>query len=85
MIKKILLVLGIGFLLFVLWAAYGIFIADPVSPTATATYNEEGLEITIDYSQPLLNRSRKYGTKCPSQASVLCTVCNRYRWRKPIP
>lgn len=62
MIKKILLVLGIGFLLFVLWAAYGIFIADPVSPTATATYNEEGLEITIDYSQPSKKGRLIFGT-----------------------
>ncbi len=50
--KKILMGLGIAFLLFVLWVVYGLFIATPVSPPATASYNEGGLEISIDYSQP---------------------------------
>ncbi|HNP17224.1 MAG TPA: DUF2911 domain-containing protein [Fulvivirga sp.] len=50
--KKILMGLGIVFLLFVLWVVYGLFIATPVSPPATATYNEGGLEISVDYSQP---------------------------------
>ncbi|MFT4739112.1 MAG: hypothetical protein ACI8QD_002304 [Cyclobacteriaceae bacterium] len=52
MIKKILIGVGIAFLLFVCWAIYGLFIAAPVSPTTTTTYNEGGLEMSITYSQP---------------------------------
>lgn len=50
--KKIFIGIGVAFLLFVLWALYGLFIAPPVSPPTTASYNEGGLEITINYSQP---------------------------------
>lgn len=50
--KKILLGIGVVFLLFVLWIVYGLLIATPVSPPTTATYNEGGLEISVDYSQP---------------------------------
>ena len=50
--KKILIGVGVVFLLFVIWVVYGLFIAAPVSPLATASYNEGGLEITVDYSQP---------------------------------
>ena len=50
--KKILIGLGVAFLLFVLWVVYGLFIAAPVSPPTTASYNEGGLEITVAYSQP---------------------------------
>jgi len=50
--NKIFIGLGVAVLLFVLWSVYGLFIATPVSPPTTATYNENGLEITIDYSQP---------------------------------
>ena len=50
--KKILMGIGIIFLIFVLWAIYGLFIATPVSPPTTASYSEAGLEITINYSQP---------------------------------
>jgi len=50
--KKILIGLGVVFLLFVLWVVYGLFIATPVSPPTTASYNEGGLEITVAYSQP---------------------------------
>ncbi|WKV11435.1 DUF2911 domain-containing protein [Marivirga harenae] len=50
--KKILIGVGIVILLFILWVVYGLFIAEPVSPTATVSYNEAGLEMTIDYSQP---------------------------------
>lgn len=50
--KKILIGIGVAFLLFVIWVVYGLFIAAPVSPPATASYNEGGLEITVAYSQP---------------------------------
>ncbi len=50
--KKIFIGIGVAFLLFVLWVVYGLFIAPPVSPLTTASYNEGGLEITINYSQP---------------------------------
>jgi hypothetical protein len=39
-------------LIFIIWVVYGLFIATPASPPATASYNEGGLEITVDYSQP---------------------------------
>jgi hypothetical protein len=50
--KKILIGIGVVFLLFVIWAVYGLFIAAPVSPPTTASYNEGGLEIAVAYSQP---------------------------------
>ncbi len=50
--KKILIGIGAVVLLFILWVVYGLFIAAPVSPPATASYNQGGLEITIAYSQP---------------------------------
>jgi hypothetical protein len=50
--KKILIGIGVAILLFVLWAVYGLFIATPVSPPTTTSYNEGGLEISVDYSQP---------------------------------
>lgn len=50
--KKILIGLGALLLLFIIWVVYGLFFATPVSPPAKATFNEGGLEITIDYSQP---------------------------------
>ena len=50
--KKIFIGIGAAFLLFVIWSVYGLFFATPVSPPATAAYNEGGLEITVTYSQP---------------------------------
>jgi hypothetical protein len=50
--KKILITIGVVFLLYVIYAVYGFLTAVPVSPTATAAYNEGGLEITVAYSQP---------------------------------
>jgi len=50
--KKILIGIAAAFLLFVLWVVYGLFIATPASPPASASYNEGGLEITVTYSQP---------------------------------
>jgi hypothetical protein len=50
--KKILIGIGVAFLLFVIWVVYGLFIATPVSPPTTASYNEGGLEIAVAYSQP---------------------------------
>ncbi len=52
MVKKILIGIGVVFVLFVLWVIYGLFIATPVSPPTTASYNEGGLEIAVAYSQP---------------------------------
>ena len=50
--KKILIGVGVVFLLFVLWSVYGLFFAPPVSPLATASYNQDGLMIDVSYSQP---------------------------------
>ena len=50
--KKILIGIGVAFLLFIVWVVYGLFIATPASPPATASYNEGGLEIAVAYSQP---------------------------------
>lgn len=50
--KKILLGIGVVVIAFILWSVYGLFIATPVSPPATATYNQDGLEISVEYSQP---------------------------------
>lgn len=50
--KKILFGTGILVLLFIIWVVYGLFIATPASPPATTSYNDGGLEITVDYSQP---------------------------------
>lgn len=50
--KKILIGIGVLFLLFILWVVYGLFIATPVSPPTAASYSEGGLEIAVAYSQP---------------------------------
>ncbi|MEX2565164.1 MAG: DUF2911 domain-containing protein [Cyclobacteriaceae bacterium] len=50
--KNILIGAGVLVLIFIIWVVYGLFIATPVSPPATASYSQGGLEITIDYSQP---------------------------------
>lgn len=50
--RNILIGAGIIVLLFIIWVVYGLFIATPISPPATASYNQGGLEITVDYSQP---------------------------------
>ncbi len=52
MLKKVLIGIGIVVGIFIIWSVYGLFFATPVSPPATATYNQDGLEITIEYSQP---------------------------------
>jgi len=52
MLKKILIGLGVLVLLFVLFSVYALFIATPASPPATTEYSNQGLEITINYSQP---------------------------------
>ena len=52
MLKKILLGIGVAFLLFVLFVLYTIFIAPPASPPDTATYNDLGVDISVDYSRP---------------------------------
>jgi hypothetical protein len=50
--KNILIGAGVIVLIFIIWVIYGLFIATPASPPSTTTYNEGGLEITVDYSQP---------------------------------
>lgn len=52
MLKKILLGVGVVVLLFVLYAGYRLFIVTPPSPPTTTSYDGNGLEIEIDYSQP---------------------------------
>lgn len=52
MIKKIFIGIGVVVLLFVLFVVYTIFIAEPASPLATAKHSAQGLEISVDYSQP---------------------------------
>ncbi|SMG13663.1 Protein of unknown function [Marivirga sericea] len=59
--KKILIGLGALLLLFIIWSVYGLFFATPVSPPASVTYNEAGLEITIDYSQPSKKGRKIFG------------------------
>ncbi len=61
--KKIFIGIGVVFLLFVIWVVYGLFIATPVSPPTTASYNEGGLEITVDYSQPSKKGRLIFGEK----------------------
>jgi hypothetical protein len=51
MLKKILIGLGIVVLIAGGYAAY-VFSRPPVSPYATASYNNDGLDIKVTYSQP---------------------------------
>lgn len=50
--KKIFIGIGVVFIVFILWSVYGLFLAPKKSPLATASYNEKGLEIKVNYSQP---------------------------------
>src|SRR6185295_7821430 len=50
--KKILIGLGIAFVLFILWSVYGLFFAPKKSPGTTAAYNDKGLDIKVSYSAP---------------------------------
>ena len=50
--KKIFLGIGIVFIVFVLWAVYGLFFAPKKSPSATVSFNDKGLDIKVSYSQP---------------------------------
>lgn len=50
--KNILIGTGILVLIFIIWVVYGLFFATPVSPPATASFSQGGLEINVDYSQP---------------------------------
>jgi len=50
MFKKILIVVGILFAGLVAFFVYGILF--PVSPTTTTNFSGQGLDITVDYSQP---------------------------------
>jgi len=52
MLKKILLGIGVLIVAFVLYSVYVLFIADPVSPPATANFSDQGIEIEVNYSQP---------------------------------
>jgi len=50
--KKILIGIGIAFSVFVIWSIYGLFFAPKKSAPATASFNENGLDIKVSYSQP---------------------------------
>jgi hypothetical protein len=50
MFKKIAIGLGIIFIGFVVFFLYGIFF--PVSPPTTTNFSAQGLDITVEYSQP---------------------------------
>lgn len=50
--KNILIGTGVILLIFVIWVVYGLFIATPVSPPATTSFSQDGLEISVDYSLP---------------------------------
>lgn len=50
MFKKIAIGLGIIILGFVVFILYGILF--PISPPTTSTFSGQGLDITVDYSQP---------------------------------
>nr|MBI1230999.1 DUF2911 domain-containing protein [Cytophagales bacterium] len=50
--RNILIGAGVIVLIFIIWVVYGLFLATPISPPATASYSQDGLEISIDYSQP---------------------------------
>lgn len=52
MLKKILLGVGGLILIFVLYSVYVLFIAAPVSPLDTVSYSDQGLDISVSYSQP---------------------------------
>lgn len=50
--KKIFLGIGIVIIVFVLWVVYGLFIAPPASPRATAEDSFGELTLKVDYSRP---------------------------------
>ena len=50
MLKKILATIGILILIVVAYFGYAILF--PASPPSTATFNDQGLDITVSYSQP---------------------------------
>jgi hypothetical protein len=50
--KKIFLALGAVIIIFVGWTIYGLFIAEPASPLATAEGSYEDLTMTVEYSRP---------------------------------
>jgi hypothetical protein len=50
MLKKILIGFGVLFLAFVVFFGYGILF--PASPPTTTNFSAQGLDITVNYSQP---------------------------------
>lgn len=50
--RNILIGAGILVLMFIIWVVYGLFFTTPLSPPATASFNQDGLAIDIAYSQP---------------------------------
>jgi hypothetical protein len=50
MLKKIFIGLGVLFIAFVAFFGYGILF--PVSPPTSTTFSAQGLDITVNYSQP---------------------------------
>jgi hypothetical protein len=62
MLKKILIGLGVVILLVGAYAAY-LFMQPPISPYAEAFYNNEGLDISVTYSQPSKKGRPIFGEK----------------------
>lgn len=50
--KKIFIGLGVVATLFIGWVVYGLFIATPKSPSTSASISDNGLDISVTYSQP---------------------------------
>lgn len=50
--KKIFLAIGAVIIIFVCWSIYGLFIAEPASPLATAEGSYEDLNMKVEYSRP---------------------------------
>ncbi|MEP2669440.1 MAG: DUF2911 domain-containing protein [Cyclobacteriaceae bacterium] len=50
--KKIFIAIGAVIVIFVGWSLYGLFIAEPVSPLASAEGSYEDLTMKVEYSRP---------------------------------
>ena len=61
--KKILLGIAGLLILFIVWVIYGLFIAEPKSPPAVASYNGDDINISVSYSQPYVRGRLIFGAK----------------------
>lgn len=50
--KKIFIGIGAVLAVFVIWSVYGLFFAPKLSPTTSASFSGNGLDIKVSYSQP---------------------------------